>query len=76
MGEECEIREPLFLREGEKILPNIFAYLSEEKETKVFGYGDMGKAYDYGENFGCGKNIFLHKGNGGNTFKDTDLGIH
>lgn len=43
MGEECEIREPLFLGEGEKILPNIFAYLSEEKETKVFGYGDMEK---------------------------------
>ena len=43
VGEECEIREPLFWGEGEEILSYVSAYIGDEKKIKVLGYGDTEK---------------------------------
>ncbi|GAB5617273.1 hypothetical protein JCM31739_20980 [Faecalimonas canis] len=59
VGEECEIREPLFVGESKEVLPYISAYISGEKKIKVLGYGDtekpmiMAKILDVEKMFSC-----------------------
>lgn len=43
IGEEIEIREPLFLRKDEESLSYVAAYLAKGEQIKVLGYGDMEK---------------------------------
>lgn len=43
IGEECEIREPLFEGNSDEILSHIFSYLGGRKQIKFFGYGGMEK---------------------------------
>lgn len=59
VGEECEIREPLFEGNDEEILSYIFLYLGGEKQIKLLGYGDvekpiiMAKILDVEKMFSC-----------------------
>lgn len=44
IGEEYEIREPLFKGNADEILSYIFLYLGGKKQIKFLGYGDMEKS--------------------------------